>query len=291
MNNLTVQETQLPDTLEDLTQFVLVGKATLQAYMLKLRTVNRLSVAQEIRDQTFKEAQDMSNALIAAEQRIGELLLAIPKAPGKRTDLETSAHERGEVKTKAEVVSEMGYGKRESEDYQQMAKHPEVVRKVIADAIENGEIVTKTSVMREIKFYKDRIKTLENAEPKVKTVEVAPDDYDDIKRQKASYEQENKRLLQSHRKDTEEIKELKKKLSELENRKDIAELQKKLEEEAGYFAIRTYDYIQKNGGYIWVTERMDRLQGESRKQFVNAIYAIDAFAKQMIENIGGYGIE
>ncbi len=291
MNNLTTQETQLPDTLEDLTQFVLVGKATLQAYMLKLQTVNRLSVAQEIRDQTFKEAQDMSNALIAAEQRIGQLLLEIPKQSGARTDLTTSSTRAEEVKTKKEVVSEIGYSKDEASDYQQMAKHPEVVQKVIADAIENGEIVTKASVMREIKFYKERIKALENAEPKVETVEVAPDDYDDIKRQKASYEQENKRLLQSHRKDTEEIKELKKKLSELESRKDIAELQKKLEEEAGYFAIRTYDYIQKNGGYIWVTERMDRLQGESRKQFVNAIYAIDAFAKQMIENIGGYGIE
>lgn len=291
MNELVTQTTQLPDTLEDLTQFVLVGKATLQAYMLKLQAVNRLSVAQEIRDQTFKEAQDMSNALIAAEQRIGELLLAIPKAPGKRTDLETSAHERGEVKTKAEVVSEMGYGKRESEDYQQMAKHPEVVRKVIADALENGEIVTKASVMREIKFYKDRIKAMEEARQKPEIKEVVPDDYEDIKRQRASYEQENKKLLQTRKKDAEEIKQLKARLAELESRKDIAELQKKLEEEAGYFAIRTYDYIQKNGGYVWVTERMEKLSGESRKQFVNAIYAIDAFAKQMIENIGGYGIE
>ena len=90
MNELTTQTTQLPETIEDLTQFVLVGKAKLQVYMLKLQTVNKLSVARGIRDQTLKEAQEISRAVIAAEQRIGELLLAIPKQSGKRTDIETS---------------------------------------------------------------------------------------------------------------------------------------------------------------------------------------------------------
>lgn len=43
-----------------------------------------------------------------AEQRIGELLLAIPKAQGKRTDIETSSTRTEEVRTKAETVKEMG---------------------------------------------------------------------------------------------------------------------------------------------------------------------------------------
>lgn len=47
---ITSGQQMLPETIEDLTQFVLVGKAKLQAYMLKLQTVNKLSVAQEIRD-------------------------------------------------------------------------------------------------------------------------------------------------------------------------------------------------------------------------------------------------
>lgn len=149
---------------------------------------------------------------------------------------------------------------------------------------------------RQEEFYKVRIKVLseENDELKAKepvVVKVVPDDYETLKKQKASYEQENRRLLSSREHDADEIKSLKARLADLESRKDIVELQKKLEEEAGYFAIRTYDYIQKNGGYVWVTERMDRLTGDARKQFISAIYSIDAFAKQMIENIGGYGIE
>jgi hypothetical protein len=82
MDELTTRTTQLPDTLEDLSQFVLVNKAKLDAYRVKLRAVNRLSDAQEIREQTLQEMQDISSALIAAETRIGEILLSIPKASG-----------------------------------------------------------------------------------------------------------------------------------------------------------------------------------------------------------------
>ena len=73
MDELTTRTAQLPDTLEDLSQFVLVNKAKLDAYRVKLRTINRLSDAQEIREQTLQEMQDISSALIAAETRIGEM--------------------------------------------------------------------------------------------------------------------------------------------------------------------------------------------------------------------------
>lgn len=158
MNELSKIQMQLPETLEDLTQFVLVGQAKLQAYMIKLRTVNKLSVAQEIRDQTLKETQEMSNALIAAEQRIGELLLAIPSSSGRRTDLETSSIHTEKVKTKSETAAEMGYSKDEVSDYQRMAKNPEIVQKVIEDALANGEVVTKSQVLKEIKAAREQAK-------------------------------------------------------------------------------------------------------------------------------------
>lgn len=88
--------------------------------------------------------------MIAAEQRIGELLLAIPKASGARTDLQTSSPYREEVKTKSETIKEMGYGKNEAADYQQMAKNPEVVQRVIDNALASGEVVTKTQYDRSV---------------------------------------------------------------------------------------------------------------------------------------------
>ena len=114
---ITSGQQMLPETIEDLTQFVLVGKAKLQAYMLKLQTVNKLSVAQEIRDQTLKEAQEISNAVIAAEQRIGELLLAIPKQSGGVNQYNKEEKSTRVEKTKSEIEKEMGYSKDEASDY------------------------------------------------------------------------------------------------------------------------------------------------------------------------------
>ena len=61
-----------------------------------------------------------SNAVIAAEQRIGELLLEIPKAQGRRTDKETSVERSTKVETKNQTIERMGYGTTEAKDYQQL---------------------------------------------------------------------------------------------------------------------------------------------------------------------------
>ena len=268
MNNLTTQKTQLPDTLEDLTQFVLVGKAKLNAYMVKLQAVNRLSVAQEIRDQTLKETQEISTALIAAEQRIGELLLAIPKASGGDRRSEDFKKSDGELfeKTKAETVKEMGYSHRDALDYQQMAKNPEVVQQVIDQAIANGKVMTKAMVMKEIKHYKDKLKKQE--------MERSKDERSMAKEYESLQEKylEQGKILQG--------------MKEQRNSSNV-----KLTEDAESFVISTYQYIKKNGGLVWVSEKMKELPKDKAKEFKSAIYALDAFSKQMIENAGGYEIE
>lgn len=131
-------------------------------------------------------------------------------------------------------------------------------------------------------------------EQEVKEVEIVPADYNTLKaksREIDSYKKDFAHLQSERQKDLNEIKELKDRIADLESRSDLEELQKKLETEAGYFAIRTYEYIQKNGGYVWITERMEQLPEKQRKEFIDTVYAIDAFAKQMVQNIGGYKVE
>lgn len=230
MNELSTVQMQLPDTIEDLTQFVLVGKAKLQAYMLKLQTVNKLSVAQEIRDQTLKEAQDISNALIAAEQRIGELLLAIPSAAGRRTDLETSSKQVEKVKTKSETIKEMGYSKDEASNYQQMAKHPEVVQRVIEDALANGEVVTKSQVLKEIKAAKEQAKQEIDSDnrkmqEKLEAQELRVMQLESIK---VKDEDEIRAVKQKVKDRSEKLEKEKSKRAKLEN--EIADLQAQIDE-------------------------------------------------------------
>ena len=278
---ITSGQQMLPETIEDLTQFVLVGKAKLQAYMLKLQTVNKLSVAQEIRDQTLKEAQEVSNAVIAAEQRIGELLLAIPKQAGANN----FSRDVEKLKTKSETVKQMGYSKDEASDYQQMAKHPEVVKKVIQDAMENGEIVTKASVMREIKFYKDRIKQLEQ-EP-AKTVEVVPEDYEELKKQLRIAESDAERLEADFQRARRQLQEKDRDVAALKAQLGADKVIRDADRDIQHFTIATHDYIRRYGGHVWSFEQLQNVNEDTRNDFIKAIKTLDGFAQQMITNMEG----
>lgn len=292
MNEITkYSNAQLPDTLEDLTQFVLVGKAKLQAYMLKLQTVNKLSVAQEIRDQTLKETQEVSNALIAAEQRIGELLLAIPKQAGRPSENSSTRVEK--LKTKTETIKEMGYSKDEASDYQKMAKNPKIVQKVIDEAIANGEVVTKASVMREIKFYKDRISNLEkNAEPKVVTkkveVEVIPDDYEELKKKakKASafesdYKKERNKALEKQN----EILRLQDEIEELKRGSGEGVDNANISENVFYFCAICNNFISNVGGLVWLTERIADMPEREKTMFLKAARSFNDWSQVFKDNL------
>ena len=285
MEQIIINQTQLPDNIEDLTQFVLVGKAKLQAYMLKLQTVNKLSVAQEIRDQTLRETQEISNALIAAEQRIGELLLAIPKASGGVNQYNKEEKAEREEKSKRETISEMGYTRHEASDYQQMAKHPEVVQAVMDKALADGEVITKSAVMKEIKAYKDRITQLENQPPK--KVEVFPDDYEELKTKLAREEWNSKRLSEDYQKARRELSEQNKTVEQLKAKIGVDKQIKNAERDIRYFTEATHDYIRRYGGHIWSFEQIQNVSEDTRTDFIKSIQTLDGFAQQLLKNVGG----
>lgn len=286
MNDIIENSVQLPDTLEDLTQFVLIGKAKLNAYMLKLQTVNRLTTAQEIRDQTLKEAQEISTALIAAEQRIGELLLAIPKQSGGVNQYNKEEKAERMAKSKSETISDMGYDRHEAHDYQQMAKNPEVVQKVIDAALANGDVVTKAQVLREIKAEKDRVKAemqdlreerdflqsqveeLQNAEPKV--IEKIPDDYNVLKKKAKAWEADYHRQQEKTGEKQKEILKLQEKIAELESATNEGLDSSNLSENIFYFCTICNNFIGNVGGLVWLTDRIADMSAREKDMFMNA---------------------
>lgn len=299
MNELIHSETYLPDTIEDLTQFVLVGKARLNAYMLKIQNVNRLSMAQEIRDQTLHEAQELQGALFAAEQKIGEILLAIPKQTGNQY---TSANSEGneKAKSKTETVSEMGYTRDEASRYQQMAKNPDVVQKVLNDAVANGTVASVSQLNKELRennrlkkelAEKDRrIKELENREPEVKTVEVVPDDYENLKEEARLSEIRRKDFL--HMRDAYDEMADKWKRSEAEKQKLIdnakkpeAENIERLKINAFSFCSGMSNFLESYGGYGYLMNEINSLPDNQRKAVYDGVRAIYRWANEML-NVG-----
>lgn len=306
MNELENYQAQLPTTLEEVGEFAILKEGQYKYMLEAAKALKKAGVAKEVCDQKMKEAQELSLIATAAGQRFGELLLELPKATPNNNRFHENSDRDNFVKPKSEVTADMGLSPKQVSQYQQMAQNPDAVQAAIQKAIENGDVVSRNQVMKEIRVAKAeakaemerklaekerRITELENRKPDVQIKEVVPDDYEETKKSLENYKKESIVREKERKKILEKKHELEKRVQDLESREDIDALEKKVREEAGYFAIRTYNYIQQNGGCVWIFEKMDELSDKDRKNFINAIYAADAFIKQMIDNLGGYGIE
>lgn len=149
MNDIEVTKKQLPETLSELSKFVLVGREKLNAVRAEIRAIDKVGLAQEVHEQKLREAQDIADAVLDAEVRIGELMEKVPKKQGFASTIRDNTV--ANAPTKTVVIREAGFTPKQVERFQTMAKHPEVVEQVKAEARQNGDIVTRESVLREIK--------------------------------------------------------------------------------------------------------------------------------------------
>ena len=146
MNELSTQRVQLPDTLDDLSKFVLVGREKLNAVRAEIRAIDKVGLAKEVHEQKLAEAQDIAEAVLDAEVQIGKLTSRMETSQGKRSDIE---HGNTAV-TKSEQLSEIGLSKMQASRYESLASHPEYVEQAKAEARELGNIVTRQNVINKI---------------------------------------------------------------------------------------------------------------------------------------------
>lgn len=293
MNEVSNYNQQLPETLEDLSEFVLVNEERIQALRAQIRAIKKVSLAKEVYEQKLAEAQEIGQVTVEAAQKMGELLLQIQKAQGKRTDIQTSS----EVRTKSEQLADIGITKQRGNEYEQMALNPEAVKAAIDKAIENGDVVSRSQVMKEIRSIKEqlaekerKITELENREPQIKEVvkEVIPADYERIK--------EDARIAQSDFRNMQKAyDEMSERWKASENEKESikkawadekGDPQAQLKKSALFFCAGIANFIEKYGGYVWLTEHINELPEAERKGFLNGINALEAWVMQMKMNLG-----
>ena len=77
-----VQNTNLPDTIDDLSKFVLVGREKLTAVRAKIRAIGKLKLAEDVHKQKLDEASMLAEAVLDAEVKMGELLKKSKKSKG-----------------------------------------------------------------------------------------------------------------------------------------------------------------------------------------------------------------
>ena len=149
MNELKTQSKQLPDTLEDLSKFVLVGREKLNAVRAEIRAIQAVGLAKEVHEQKLAEAQDIADAVLDAEVKIGELTSKIERASKQNAQKQFDTGV-DLIKPKAQTLEEIGIKQHTAERFERMAKHPETVEKAKADARAEGRIVTRADVLNRI---------------------------------------------------------------------------------------------------------------------------------------------
>ena len=149
MNELATPNRQLPDTLPDLAAFVLVGREKLTAVRAEIRAIDRVQLAKEVRQQKQDEARMLSEALLDAEKRIGELTKAIPKGTngGANQYVAKPTSLSNKQKSKTEVITDLGFTPKQVERFEILADNPDVVEQVKQEARENDDIPTRTRVI------------------------------------------------------------------------------------------------------------------------------------------------
>lgn len=157
MNDVVVRpEYELPATMEDLSRFVLVGREKLVAVRAEIRAIEKVGLAKEVREQKLSEAQAISEAVLDAEVRIGELMQSVPKSDngGANQYRAKSTVVSKKQKPKSEAIREAGFTQKQAERFQQLASHPEAVAEAKAEARKNDDIVSRSAVLSKIKQAK-----------------------------------------------------------------------------------------------------------------------------------------
>ena len=150
MSNLSVRNNTLPDNLQDLSKFVLVGREKLVSVKAEIRAIDKLQVAQEVRNQKREEARMLSEALLDAEVRLGELFRAIPKDTtfkGNQHTERLNLPAEETPKTKHEVITDLGFSRQQAEKMETLSENKDLVEIVKAEAVENDDLPTRSRVL------------------------------------------------------------------------------------------------------------------------------------------------
>ena len=167
--NVVVQNNLLPANIDELVPLSFIGQAAVTFYRQKVKLMDELKMTEEQRKITLKDGQGAGEMLLEIESRIGEIAMNEPDL-SKETRFDKGANIGGKPTGKPPKHERLGMTARKVNDSQQIAKNPEIVEKIKAQAKANDDIPTKTAVLSEIRYQneKKRRKEAEGKQQKTK---------------------------------------------------------------------------------------------------------------------------
>ena len=137
MNEISVTKKQLPETIEEVADFVVINEEKLNAVKAAIRAARKTNDVNL--DKLEEQRRELEVTVVLAQCKLGELTKDIPKATNQyKMPVQCS--------DKQTQLSELGITRQRASEYERMASHPEAVKRVI----EKEEHPTKAAVIREI---------------------------------------------------------------------------------------------------------------------------------------------
>jgi hypothetical protein len=151
MEVINYERPQLPVKLEELAQFVLVGRDKLNMVRAGIKALDKLDVAEGVRQQKKEEAQMLAEALLDAEVRIGEILALMPKAQNNQYTKVPSDSGVTSQNTKEAAALELGFDRKQVSRFQTLAANKDLVEQIKQEAREADDLATRTAVLQAVK--------------------------------------------------------------------------------------------------------------------------------------------
>ena len=137
---------------------------------------------------------------------------------------------------------------------------------------------TKKITQKQVQKYIDEIRELKNNPPK-------PSDYDSTKKELQDYKKDYSNLKSQFDEKVSELQNLKKQIENMKVTTPTEQYDQKLKDSTIFFCSKVADFIEKVGGYIWLTDHLNELPDYERKSYISAVSAIYAWANTILNNI------
>lgn len=158
----------LPGKLDDLVPLSFIGSAAVRYYRDVIGLMDQLGIAESQRKATLRDGQDAGELLLDIEDRIGNLL---PSAEEARSTSRSPRDDRGRIMSMKRLPKDMTH--KRAHQARTIARHPDIVAKVKAQARENEDIPTKTAVLNAISYEKEKARRETAEKGKSETMSLA----------------------------------------------------------------------------------------------------------------------
>ena len=145
------------------------------------------------------------------------------------------------------------------------------------DLIKSMDITQKIT-QKQVQQYINEIKQLKENPP-------IPSDYNSTKRELLDYKNDYNNLKSQFNEKVLELQELRKQIENMKVTEPTEQYNKKLKDSTIFFCSKVADFIEKVGGYVWLSDHLNELPDYERKSNVNAVKTIYAWAENLLSNI------